>query len=483
VDDRDSGLHPAWYTLILLVAFAVLLWLTYSLFMGTLRSVIPVTLTSDRSGLVMETNAKVKLRGVQVGRVSAIKGGSEPVALTLEIDSDKVKFIPANVEAQIRATTVFGAKFVDLVYPSDPSAQRLAAGQVLKSRNVTVEANTVFQNVVKVLDQVDPAKLNATLSALAEGLRGQGELIGQATTDANQVLLELNPRNETIRSDFRALKGFNDAYSAAAQDILATLSAASTTSVTVTNNAKQLDALLLATIGLSNSGIALLAPSQADLIKAVNVLEPTTNLLYKYNPEYTCLLMGAKTLLDTGGYEAPGGNGRTLVLDTGLSLGDDPYHYPDNLPVIGAKGGPGGKPGCGSLPDVAQNWPVRNLVTNTGFGTGIDWRPNPGIGFPAWANYLPVTRAVPEPPSIRNLFGGPAPGPIPYPGAPAYGADLYAPDGTPLWPGLPPAPPPGAPRDPGPTPGSEPFVVTSPAQMQPTPLPPVPLPREAAPSP
>lgn len=483
MDSDDTGLHPGWHTLILVVIFAVLIWLSYALFAGTLRSEVPVTLTSDRAGLVMETNAKVKLRGVQVGRVSAINGGREPVVLKLEIDPDQIKYIPANVDAQIRATTVFGAKFVDLVYPDDPSPQRLAAGQVLKSRNVSTEVNTVFQNVVSVLNQIDTAKLNSTLSALAEGVRGQGERIGQATTDANQVLLELNPRNETIRADWQALKGFNDAYSGAAQDILTVLNAASTTSATITSHTKQLDALLLATIGLSNSGISLLAPNQANLIRAINVLEPTTNLLYKYNPEYTCLLVGAKTLLDTGGYEAPGGNGRTLVLDTALTLGDDPYHYPANLPVIGAKGGPGGKPGCGSLPDVAQNWPVRNLVTNTGFGTGVDWRPNPGIGFPAWANYLPVTRAVPEPPSIRNLFGGPAPGPIPYPGAPAYGADLYAPDGTPLWPGLPPAPPPMAPRDPGPTPGSEPFVVPAPAQMQPTPLPPVPLPREAAPSP
>jgi phospholipid/cholesterol/gamma-HCH transport system substrate-binding protein len=483
MDAREEGLHPAWWTLILVVVVAVALWLTYALFRGTFKSYELVTLTSDRSGLAMETNARVKLRGVQVGRVASIHGGIEPVALTLEIDKDEIKHIPANVEAQIRATTVFGAKFVDLVYPSDPSPQRLAAGQVIKSRNVTAEANTVFQNVVDVLKQIDPAKLNSTLSALADGVRGQGERIGQATTDANQVLLELNPRNETIRADWRALKEFNDTFSVAAQDILTTLDALSTTSTTITSHAEQLDALLLATIGLSNSGISLLAPNQANLIRAINVLEPTTNLLYKYNPEYTCLLVGAKTLLDTGGYEAPGGNGRTLVLDVGLSLGDDPYRYPANLPVIGAKGGPGGKPGCGSLPDVAQNWPVRNLVTNTGFGTGVDWRPNPGIGFPAWANYLPVTRAVPEPPSIRNLFGGPAPGPIPYPGAPAYGADLYAPDGTPLWPGLPPAPPPMAPRDPGPTPGSEPFIVHAPAQMQPTPLPPIPLPREAAPSP
>lgn len=482
MDDHDEGLHPAWYTLILLVIIAVALWLTFSLFFGTFKSHETVTLTSDRAGLVMETNSKVKLRGVQVGRVSAIEGGSEPVALKLEIDKDKIAHIPGNVEAQIRATTVFGAKYVDLIYPSDPKGQ-LQAGQTIQSRNVTVEANTVFQNVVALIDRVDVAKLNSTLSALADGVRGLGPQIGEATTAANEVLLQLNPRSDTIAEDWRTLKRFNDTYSAAAGDILTTLDALSTTSTTITNRASQLDTLLMSTIGLSNSGISLLAPNQANLIKGINVLRPTTDLLYKYSPEYTCLLTGAKTLLDTGGYEGPGGNGRTLVLDVGLSLGDDPYHYPDNLPIIGAKGGPGGKPSCGSLPDVAKNWPVRNLVTNTGFGTGIDWRPNPGIGFPAWANYLPTTRAVPEPPSIRNLFGGPAIGPIPYPGAPPYGADLYAPDGSPLWPGLPPAPPPGAPREGGATPGSEPFIVANPAQMQPTPLPPVPLPREAAPSP
>jgi phospholipid/cholesterol/gamma-HCH transport system substrate-binding protein len=481
--DREEGLHPGWYTLILLVVSALLIWLTFALFTDSLQPKVPVTLTADRAGLVMETNAKVKLRGVQVGRVSNIRGGKEPVILELEIDKDQIKNIPANVEAQIQATTVFGAKFVDLVFPSDPSEQRLEPGQVLRSRNVATEVNTVFENIVLVLDRIDPAKLNSTLSALAEGLRGQGERIGQATTDANQVLLELNPRNETIGANWRALRDFSDTYSAAAQNILSILNSATTTSATIAGRASELDALLLATIGLSNSGISLLAPNQANLINAINVLEPTTNLLYKYSPSYTCLLMGAKTLLDTGGYETPGGNGRTLVLDIGLALGDDPYKYPNHLPIIGAKGGPGGKPGCGSLPDVAKNWPVRNLVTNTGFGTGLDWRPNPGIGFPAWANYLPVTRAVPEPPSIRNLFGGPAIGPIPYPGAPAYGADLYADDGTPLWPGLPAAPPPMTPREAGPTPGSEPFIVHSPAQMQPTPLPPTPIPNPARPGP
>ena len=482
----EKGLAPGWWTLFLVLFLAGSVWLSYSLFTGDLKSTVPVTLTSDRSGLVMETNAKVKMRGVQVGKVSAISGGNSesaaPVSLRLEIDPDQIRFIPANVEARIRATTIFGAKFVDLVYPDSPSSQRLQKNQVLTSLNVTTEVNTVFQNLVGVLGKIDTAKLNAVLSALAEGVRGQGERIGQATTDANQVLLAVNPRSETIRADWKSLQGFSDAYSGAAQDILSTLDAASTTAVTVASHAQQLDALLLATTGFSNKGIELLAPNQANLIKAVNTLQPTTDLLSKYDPEYTCMLIGAKYLLEHGGYEATGGNGKSFIFDTGIRPGNDPYKFPENLPVVGAKGGPGGKPGCGSLPIVDQNWPVRQLITNTGFGTGLDWRPNPGIAFPMYGNYLPTTRAVPEPPSIRNTFGGPAPGPIPGPGAPAYGAPLYAPDGTPLWPGLPPAPPPGAPRDPGATPGSEPFVVVAPG-VQPTPLPPVPLPEEAAPAP
>ena len=54
-------------------------------------------------------------------------------------------------------------------------------------------------------------------------------------------------------------------------------------------------------------------------------------------------------------------------------------------------------------------------------------------------NWFPVTRAVPEAPSIRQCIPGPAIGPVPYPGAPPYGAPLYGPGGVPLWPGVPPA--------------------------------------------
>jgi phospholipid/cholesterol/gamma-HCH transport system substrate-binding protein len=475
---RELGLHPAVWTMISIAFIVAIVMVTVLSFNRDFTSYAKVTLTSDRAGLVMEPGAKVKFRGVDIGRVSSIQP-NDPVKLRLELRSSQLKYIPANVRAKITATTALGAKYVDLFPPNHPSPKRLATGAVLASQNVSIEVNTVFENIMGVLNQIDTVKLNAVLAALAEGFRGKGEALGQATTDLNEVLMAINPRSETIRTDFRALQGFSDALSGAAPDLVTVLDALSTTSVTITDNAKALDSLLTGLVGLSDSGVALLGPSKDNLVHLIDVLEPTTRLLRKYNPILTCTLVGGKNVLDFGFTKiAGGGNGKSAVVDAGLLFGDDAYRYPDNLPITGIKGGPGGVPSCGSLPDVSKNWPVRYLVTNSGWGTGLDVRPNPGKGYPGYADYFPVTRGTPESPSYRHLgppgpgpapYPGPGPGPIRYPGAPPYGAQQYAPDGTPLYPGLPPAPPPGRPREPGPPPpGSEPLVPPYPGGIQPT---------------
>ncbi len=443
----ESRIANAWWSLILLFAVVVLVVVTVTSFRGTFRSVVPVTLTADRTGLVMETGAKVKLRGVDVGRVSQISNTGNGAHLQLDIDSDQIRYIPANVEARIAVTTIFGAKFVDLIYPDNPSGQRLAEGAALRSTNVTTEVNTVFENVVDLLDMVDPLKLNAVLTAVADAVRGRGEKIGEATTDLNEVLTALNSRSDVFREDIRSLKNVGDTYSTAAEDIVSILDAVSTTSTTVVDRRDALDSLLLNAIGVSGAGAGLLVSSKDNLVNTINSLEPTTELLNMYSPTYACTLQGAQWIIENA-KGVFGGDGRTFVVDAALLPGNDPYAFPQNLPVVAAKGGPGGQPGCGSLPDATKNFPVRQLITNTGWGTGLDIRPNPGIGHPCYANYLPVTRAVPEPPSIRQCLPGPAPGPQSHPGAPPYGAALYGPGGEPLWPGVPPAGPAAAPQPP-----------------------------------
>ncbi len=424
----------------MIALIAVFVFVTATSFLGTFRRSVAVTLTSDRSGLVLETGAKVKMRGVDVGRVRAIEGGQGDARLQLDIDTDQVRFIPANVGARINVTTVFGAKFVDLVYPEAPRDERLRPGAVLQATTVTTEVNTVFENVVDLLKMVDPMKLNAVLTSVADAVRGRGERIGKATTALNEVLSALNARSDIFRNDVRAFKSLNDTYGAAAQDILTILDSATTTSATIVNHQSQLDTVLLNAIGLSRDGTTLLGSSKDNLVSAINSLEPTTSLLEKYSPTYTCMLQGAQWIVDHSG-PVFGGDGRTFVVDVALLPGNDPYVYPDNLPKIAAKGGPGGKPGCGSLPDATKNFPVRQLITDTGWGTGVDIRPNPGIGHPCWADYFPVTRAIPQEPSIRQCIPGPAVGPEPYPGSPPYGAALYGPGGQSLWPGVPSAPP------------------------------------------
>ena len=123
-----------WLATLLVVVVGVVVALSLGAFNRSFSATVPVTLVSDRSGLIMEPYAKVKMRGVQVGRVADVSPGTDSVSLRLDIDPDQIKYIPANVEAKINATTLFGAKFVDLIDPQDPSPKRLAAGAVLRSR-------------------------------------------------------------------------------------------------------------------------------------------------------------------------------------------------------------------------------------------------------------------------------------------------------------------------------------------------------------
>lgn len=443
----------AWQPAVLVAVIASALLATAAAYNGTFRAYVPVTVIADRSGLVLETGAKVKLRGVDVGRVGRIDQAHERATITLEIDPDQLQYIPANVGAKINVTTVFGAKYVDLLYPEHPTSQTLVADTVLRSDRVTVEVNTVFENIVDLLQMIQPEKLNAVLSAVADAVSGRGQRIGESVTGLNEVLLALNARSDSLRDDWRALRGFNDAYAGAADDLVAVLDAVTTTSATIAKRENSLEALLLSAAGLSESGIALVGASKDNFVAVAANVEPTTSLLLDYNAEYTCTLQGADWFRENSQW-AWGGDGRTIQLDIGLLLGNDPYIYPDNLPVVAAKGGPGGKPGCGSLPDPTKNFPVRQLVTNTGWGTGLDIRPNPGIGQYCYADYFRATRPMPLPPAIRQCLPGPAVGPQPELGlgTPPYGASLFGPGGAPLFPGL----SPGNPESPAEEPFSDP---------------------------
>src|SRR3977135_1836548 len=94
---------------------------TYLSYTAAFASTEPVTVTSPRAGLVMETDAKVKYRGIQIGQVKGIEYTGDQAKLTLAIDSGQLRYVPSNAKVRIGGTTVFGAKAVEFLPPDSPT--------------------------------------------------------------------------------------------------------------------------------------------------------------------------------------------------------------------------------------------------------------------------------------------------------------------------------------------------------------------------
>ncbi len=197
-----------------IVAMVVVIAVAIGLFRGSFTETVPVTVVSDRAGLVMNPDAKVKMRGVEVGRVGSIATKPDGTAvLKLDMNPSQLHLIPSNVDVDITSTTVFGAKYVELVPPQDPSPQKLHEGQVIQGQHVTTEINTVFQQLVTVLDKIDPAKLNETLGAVATAFDGRGEKFGRTLRGLQRVSgqdqsepAEPGPRHRSGRTDVVRLR-------------------------------------------------------------------------------------------------------------------------------------------------------------------------------------------------------------------------------------------------------------------------------------
>jgi virulence factor Mce-like protein len=344
--------------LLTVLAVVLIFALAVGLFRDSFSKSIPVTVISDRAGLVMNPEAKVKLNGAQVGKVASIEalpdGGA---ALHLAIDPASVDAIPANVGAEITSSTVFGSKFVELVPPTDPSPASLSAGKVIRGGNVTVEINTVFEQLVSVLSAVEPAKLNQTLGALSQSLSGRGDKFGQSLVDLDSALGKINPALENLNQVLDVTPTVFGAFADASPDLLAVLDNTASFGGTVVDEQDGLDALLVSAIGLADIGTDVVAENRAPLTDVLRLLVPTTDLTNEYNAALTCGL-GALIPLATGpGAPVPG-----AILLQSFFLGRERYRYPGNLPKVAAKGGPQ----CTDLPNVPYEKRIPFVVSDIG---------------------------------------------------------------------------------------------------------------------
>lgn len=340
------------------IVIAAIFAVSVGLFRGDFTTTVPVTVVSPRAGLVMNPDAKVKMRGVQVGQVASIESlPNGEAALHLAMDPSQLRFIPANVRVDITSSTVFGAKFVDLVTPAEPSAQRLRAGQTLDGKHVMVEINTVFQQLTSLLSSIEPEKLNETLGALASAFNGRGAKLGQTLSDFDAFLAKIDPSRSALSHDLAIAPAVLNAYADAAPDLVRTADNATRISRTIVDEQHNLDALLISTIGLADIGNQVLSDNRQRLSDVVHLLLPTTDLLNQYHEALTCGIKALNVWSEQPLNKDPG-----ITLLTGFEFGAERYRYPGDLPKVAAKGGPQ----CTDLPHIPFEGHAPSIVADTG---------------------------------------------------------------------------------------------------------------------
>ena len=389
-----------WVGVGLIVLFIVIVGLVYGQFRGDFTSKVHLKMLSARAGLVMDPGSKVTYNGVEIGKVADIsevtQDGKPAAKFSLDVYPKYLKLIPQNVRADIRATTVFGGKYVSLTTPKNPTPQRITPQHVIDARSVTTEINTVFQTVASIAQRVDPVKLNLTLSAAAQALSGLGDKFGQSIINANAVLDNVNPQQPRVRRDIQQFAALADTFADAAPNFFDFLSDAAITARTLNQQQSDLDAALMSAIGFGNTVGDIIGRGGPYLDRGASDLVPTAKLLDEYSPELFCTIRNyhdvePKVAAFTGGSngyslrtESELLSGAGLLLNPAFALGSllfpglllaspaaaingapNPYIYPENLPRINTKGGPGGAPGCWQ-PITRDFWPAPYLVMDTG---------------------------------------------------------------------------------------------------------------------
>ncbi|OLL73471.1 MCE-family protein Mce1A [Pseudonocardia sp. Ae168_Ps1] len=400
--------------LALLVVVGLLFWLTIAMYQQAFKTTVDITLEADRSGLQMQAGNLVKMRNVDVGRVSDVALGPDgnTAVLTLAMEPGLVQQIPGNPEINLFQLTAFGNKYVSMSDPAQPAGS-LGAGQVLRADHVSAEANEVLASLERVVTTVQPAKLASTLGALSEALRGQGDRLGQTLDTSSSYLAKINNDLPTLQRDLQLTGEVADIYGDVAPDLMNILRNVTVTGNTVVEKQQQLNQTLVQLTTLGDTVGDTLAVNGDGIVTMLDTLRPTTSLLARYSPMFTCWIQGVDEAYKR--LRAPvGGSVGGAATYTTVQPGDDPYSAAEPSEVSADSG-----PDCHGLPFIGPEEIPRPADKN-----------DPTADLDATDNRLQTG----DPTLITQLFGplsGTGPGPLdalvgapdPADDAPAPGTD------------------------------------------------------------
>lgn len=209
-----------------MVVVAVILALCAALALkldGKLSRAVPVTAELSSVGGSLRTGVDVKMRGMVVGKVTAVEGDARKVRLSLELDPDQVEQIPSGVRARVLPASVFGTSYVDLVLPRGADGgDGIEADDVIEedTSQGTLELQTALDSIDALVDALGPAELATALHTLSTVLEGRGDDLGVALDTLNRYTRRFEPMIPRLRDDLRLIAVNLDAVARNAPDLL-----------------------------------------------------------------------------------------------------------------------------------------------------------------------------------------------------------------------------------------------------------------------
>ncbi|PXY27077.1 MCE family protein [Prauserella muralis] len=329
------------------VAFLLVLGLLISLSVRVYNkdfvAAVLVTLRTDHIGNQLRESSDVKARGVLVGEVRSVRSSGEGAEILLALDPDTVDRLPRDVTALLIPKTLFGERYVQLSIPDESTAPPLAEGDVIsqdRSANA-IELERVFDNLLPVLQAVQPQKLASTLTAVSTALEGRGEQLGDTLVAAADYLDEFNPNLPRLGENIRDLAAVSRLYGDIAPDVLDALTDTAVTLDTVAEQGTELDLLYAQVTTTSQDVGRFLRANRDNLIQLTATSREPLELAARYSPGFPCTLKALadlKPAMDTvlgAGTGEPG-----LHFQATVTPSRGKYVPGADDPVYDATGGP-----------------------------------------------------------------------------------------------------------------------------------------------
>jgi phospholipid/cholesterol/gamma-HCH transport system substrate-binding protein len=151
-----------------------------------------------KSGNLYST-ANVTYRGIQIGKITAVRPTERGARATLSID-DRYK-IPIDASANVHSVSAIGEQYLDLVSTGSPG-QYFTNGQTITKSTVPAEIGPALDATNRALQVLPHEKISALLDETSQAVGGLGPAL-QRLVDSTQAIVHdfkdnLNPVNNVI---------------------------------------------------------------------------------------------------------------------------------------------------------------------------------------------------------------------------------------------------------------------------------------------